>query len=98
MYEVVVKLLDPYALLYLLLALAVGNLWRRRGVTRRRLLLVTLPFAALTLLWVPAVVHLALGTLEWQYQPLRERPADAGAIVVLAAGLIHAEETQARAE
>jgi len=98
MYEIIVRFLNPYTLLYLLMALAVGNLWRRRREGRGRLLLVTVPFVSLTLLWVPALVHLALGTLEWQYHALQQRPDDAEAIVVLAAGLLHAEETQARAE
>jgi uncharacterized SAM-binding protein YcdF (DUF218 family) len=84
MYRSFIALLQPYTLIYLLMALAIANLWRKRRETRRRLLVLTLLFVALTLLSTPAVGHLALRTLEDQFPPLKERPADAQAIVVLA--------------
>jgi uncharacterized SAM-binding protein YcdF (DUF218 family) len=87
MYRLVVVLLEPYTLLWLVTALAVANLWRRRRETRRRLLVLTGAFAAWTLVSIPAVSCLALGTLEWSHPPAEERPADTDAIVVLAGGV-----------
>ena len=80
MYHLLVAVLQPYPLLLLLLWLAWGNLWRRRRETRRRLLLLLAPLLLLTLCSLPAVAHVVLGTLEWQYRPLREVPEDAEAI------------------
>src|SRR5438552_7232562 len=37
MYEIIVRFLNPYTLPYLLMALAVGNLWRKRREGRSRL-------------------------------------------------------------
>jgi uncharacterized SAM-binding protein YcdF (DUF218 family) len=59
---------------------------------------VTAAFAALTLFCTPAVSHLALGSLEWRYPPLEQRPDDAGVIVVLSAGVIGPDEPGGRAE
>jgi uncharacterized SAM-binding protein YcdF (DUF218 family) len=80
-------LIQPFALLLLLSAGAVLVLWRRRKETRRRLLLATLPLLLLLLLCWPPVSFLCLGSLEWQYPPLLERPADIEAIVVLSGSL-----------
>jgi uncharacterized SAM-binding protein YcdF (DUF218 family) len=87
MYRFAVNLLQPYLLLYLLTGLAIANLWRKRRETRGRLLCVTVLFGTLTLLSIPAVSYLALGTLEWQYPPVDQRPAHVDAIVVLAGGI-----------
>ena len=81
-------LLQPYLLLYLLAALALANLWRKRCETRGRLTVLTLAFVLLALASTPAVSYLALGSLEWQYPPGGQRPADTEVIVVLAAGLL----------
>jgi uncharacterized SAM-binding protein YcdF (DUF218 family) len=86
MYRFVVDLLQPYPLLYLLTGLAIANLWRKRRESRGRLAVVTLAFVALALPSIPAVCHLALGSLEWQYPPAEQKPAGVQAIVVLAAG------------
>src|SRR6516165_2523945 len=88
MYEFLVELLQPYALLYLLTGLAILNLWHRRRDSRRRLILLSVAFITLTAVSIPAVAHLALGTLEWQYEPADHRPERAGAIVVLACGVL----------
>lgn len=98
MYRLAVGLLQPYPLLFVLTGLAVANLWRKRRETRGRLTMLTLAFAALALTSTPAVSHLALGSLEWQYPPLDRRPADAEAIVVLSAGVIPPDATRGRAE
>jgi uncharacterized SAM-binding protein YcdF (DUF218 family) len=88
MYEFLVEILQPYFLLYLLTGLAILNLWHRRRESRRRLILLSVAFLALTAMSIPAVAHLAMGTLEWQYEPADDRPEEAGAIVVLACGVI----------
>jgi uncharacterized SAM-binding protein YcdF (DUF218 family) len=68
----------------ILLGFAIFWLWRRRRETRKRLLLLTFPYLLLVIMSVPAVSYLLLGSLEWHYPPLEQRPADASAIVVLA--------------
>jgi uncharacterized SAM-binding protein YcdF (DUF218 family) len=77
-------LLQPFTLLWLFLGLALANLWRRRADTRRRLLLLTVPYVLATLVSLPIIGDLALHALESQYHPLRERPPQTEAIVVLA--------------
>jgi uncharacterized SAM-binding protein YcdF (DUF218 family) len=62
------------------------------------LLLVTVPFLALLLLSMPVLAFLAVGSLEWRYPPLEQRPADAQAIVILAAGLVPPNPTHPSAE
>src|SRR5271166_5833333 len=83
MYRLLVDLAQPTVLLGLLSLLALANLWRKRRETRRRLLLMTVPLVLLALWCTPVVSYLALGSLEWAYPPLEERPNDAEAIVVL---------------
>src|SRR5215471_13511707 len=79
-------LFDPYPILLLVTALGLAKLWWKRRETRGRLLLATVPFAALVLLSLQPVEFLALGTLEWKNKPLATRPVDAQAIVVLGGG------------
>lgn len=79
--------LQPLTLLLLLLGLGLVVLWRKRQAGRRLLLLLTLPFCALVAITIPAVAYLMLGTLEWRYPPLKGRPSDAQAIVVLSGGI-----------
>jgi uncharacterized SAM-binding protein YcdF (DUF218 family) len=98
MYELVVSLLQPFTLLYLLVLAATVNLWRKPREKRRRLLFLTLAVVGLTLVCTPAVAHVALGSLEWQYDPIEEIPDDAQAIVVLAAGLRPPSGARAEAE
>jgi uncharacterized SAM-binding protein YcdF (DUF218 family) len=83
MYHLITGLLQPTLLCSLLSIAALAWLWRKRRESRRRLLCLTVPFAALMVLCVPAVGYLALGTLEWSYPPLERRPDDTEAIVVL---------------
>jgi uncharacterized SAM-binding protein YcdF (DUF218 family) len=83
MYRLLLNALDPFLICYLLAALALVNLWRRPAESRRRLWLLTIPFIGLTLVCLPVVAYLAMGTLEWCYAPLNTRPADVQAIVVL---------------
>ncbi len=83
MYRLLTDLAQPAALLVLLTALAVANLWRKPRVGRRRLLLLTIPFVLLLVWCTPVVGYLTLGSLEWRYPPLDKRPEDVEAIVVL---------------
>ncbi len=92
MYQFLVELLRPYALLYLAAGLAIANLWRRRRESRGRLVAVTGAFVALTLFSTPVVIYPALGSLEWRYPRLERRPDDAEAIVALAAGAVSPDE------
>ncbi|MHB1033369.1 MAG: YdcF family protein [Pirellulales bacterium] len=98
MYRFVADLVQPYPLLYLFALLALANLWRKRCESRRRLLLLTVPFAFLATLSLPAVAHLALGSLEWRYPPSLERPEVVDAIVVLAGGAYVPDATRPWAE
>jgi uncharacterized SAM-binding protein YcdF (DUF218 family) len=98
MYRLAVDLLQPYTLLFLVTGLALARLWYKRRETRGRLAALTVAFVALLLLSVPAVSHLALGSLEWRYPPLEQRPTDADAIVVLSAGVIPPDGDRTRAE
>jgi uncharacterized SAM-binding protein YcdF (DUF218 family) len=84
MYNVVGQLFQPYTFFCLLLALALVLLWRKRRESRLRLWLLTIPAVGLLLLSFPWVSYLALASLEWQFDRLEQRPADAQAIVVLA--------------
>jgi uncharacterized SAM-binding protein YcdF (DUF218 family) len=97
MYHFVAGLLQPFTLVVLFTGLALANLWRKRREARGRLLAVTVPFVALAVFCTPAVGYLALGTLEWHHPPLFERPADAGAIVVLAGYVFPPDRTRPRA-
>jgi len=87
MYRFFVDLLEPFLVLYVLTALMLANLWRKPAESRRRLLLVTVPFLGLTLLCTPAISYFALGSLEWLYPPCADRPEDVKAIVVLSGGM-----------
>jgi uncharacterized SAM-binding protein YcdF (DUF218 family) len=98
MYRFLVELLQPYPLLLLFSGLVLASLWRKCREARGRLGVLTLAFVALTLLSTPAVSCLALGSLEWQYPPAEQRPADAEVIVVLAGGVIPPGGTPGRAE
>jgi uncharacterized SAM-binding protein YcdF (DUF218 family) len=83
MYLLLTGLAQPTVLLVLLTALAVANLWRKHKESRRRLLLLTIPFVLMVVWWTPAVSYLTLGSLEWGYPPLDKRPEDVEAIVLL---------------
>jgi uncharacterized SAM-binding protein YcdF (DUF218 family) len=97
MYHFLSKLSQPPLLLYLLTGLALAILWRKRQ-SKGRLIWVTSAFLVLMLLCLPAVNYVALGTLEWRYPPLDERPADVEAIVVLAGYVYRPDGTRSQAE
>jgi uncharacterized SAM-binding protein YcdF (DUF218 family) len=98
MYRIVEQLFQPYCLLLLLTGVALASLWRKRKESRRRLLLVSVPFGLLVLMSIPAVSYLALRTLEGRYPPSRGRPADTEAIVVLLGGFKHPDAGRPEAD
>jgi uncharacterized SAM-binding protein YcdF (DUF218 family) len=77
-------LLQPLVLLWLTGLVLLASLWRRRQERRRRWALFTGVFLLLTIVCLPATNYLALGSLEWRYPPLGQRPEGIDAIVVLA--------------
>jgi hypothetical protein len=85
--------MQTYPVVMVLVGLSIANLWRSRREPIRRLLLVTFAFVALTLLSMPAVAHLSVGTLEWGYPPTDQRLGDAQAIVELGGGIYPANAT-----
>jgi uncharacterized SAM-binding protein YcdF (DUF218 family) len=82
-YRIVKELLQPYTLFCLLAAVASMNLWRKRIESRRRLLFLSVPLAALVLISLPPVAHLAQRTLQWRFKPRTKLPAGNQALVVL---------------
>ena len=63
MHQFFVTLAQPYPLLFVAMAVALILPWRRRA-SRRRMLLVTVIVALLTLVNLPIVGELAVGSLE----------------------------------
>lgn len=98
MYYLVVELLRPHLLLTVLAGYLVSSLWRHRRRIRARLVALTAVLSGLALVSSPAVVHLALLTLEGGYPSDEGRPAPAEAIVVFAAGLYPPGGRRIRAE
>jgi uncharacterized SAM-binding protein YcdF (DUF218 family) len=96
--DLLMGLLKPYPVFFLILGIGIANLWRRRRESKRRLLLVTLAYVILAAVSLPAIAHISLGTLEWRYPPIEQRPDDAEAIVVLGGGVHPADATRLRAE
>ncbi len=86
MYHAAAVLLRPLVLALLAVAVALAVLWRRKE-SRRRLAALTAAFVVLTLLCLPVTAYLALGTLEWAYPPLSDRPSDVPVVVVLSGSL-----------
>ena len=86
LYRLAVYLLQPYTLALVLLWLAALRLWFRRRETRGRLTLLTAALLLLTGISMPALGHLAVGTLEWAYPLNRQRPEQTQVIVVLGGG------------
>ena len=97
MYTFVNFFLNPFNLFFLITGLGIANLWRRRRESRRRLLLLTAPFLAMAIIFTPAASFLALGSLEWQYPPLAQRPAGVQALVVLSGDLDPPNDSRAYA-
>lgn len=92
MYQVGKHLTNPYFVLLVVLAVALGNLWRRRREKKGPLLAVTIPYVLLVVLSLPVIGHFAVASLEAQCPGPERRPDDAQAIVVLGGG--HAASAQ----
>ena len=91
--SVLQALLQPFPLLYLLGAIGLVVLWRKRVETRKRLLLVTIPFVALGIACLPFVGYLAIGSLEWRYPPQDALPEGTEVIVVLGGSIRPTSDT-----
>lgn len=98
MYFVIRQFLQPFPIVFLLLGLAVANLWRKRIESRRRLLFVTVVYWILLTLCLPLVSHLALGSLEWGVPRLAARPESCPAIVVLGGGMDRPNDVTTRSQ
>src|SRR5438270_336416 len=98
MYRFIVYLLQPHIVLFLVVCVATGRLWRKRRDPRRRWWPLVVPLIALAVISTPAVAHLALLSLETYAPPLEDRPPDAEAIVIFAAGTFPPEGPRVRAE
>ena len=98
MYPVVVALLQPFVLLYLATGLILLKLWRRQREHYRLFLILIAAWCLLFFCSTPLASCLALGSLEWSYPPLEQRPRDAQAIVILAGNVIPAEGLRRRSE
>jgi uncharacterized SAM-binding protein YcdF (DUF218 family) len=55
-------------------------------------------FVLLLVISTPAFGYLAVGSVEWMYDPLDERPEDVEALVVLGGGVWEPDEVRSRAE
>lgn len=82
MYRFFADVLQPFTVLYLVVAILLALQWRKRNTTRRQLRWLTVAFVLLTILCLPLTAYYAIGSLEWGYPPQTVRPAKA-AIVVL---------------
>jgi uncharacterized SAM-binding protein YcdF (DUF218 family) len=94
MYRIVSQLLSPFLVCYLLLAAGVASLWFKRRETRGRLLLVTLPLVAMTVLCTPAVSYFCFGSLEWFYPNQSPNLQGVQAIVVLSGYAILVDKSE----
>jgi len=91
------EVLQPYTLCCLLAVGAWLSLWRKRVESRRRLLVLSAPLAALVLLSLPPVARLAHRTLQWRFTPRTELPEGNQAIVVLGGWSMPSDERRPRA-
>jgi uncharacterized SAM-binding protein YcdF (DUF218 family) len=80
-------LLQPFPWLCVLPFLIAIYLRRTCPDSRRRISILVVASGALVVFCLPLTAWLALGTLEWRYPPLRQRPPDVQAIVVLASSV-----------
>lgn len=96
MYRLVVRLLEPYTFLIVLLALSQILVWRRQRPRGRALIASTVVLGLVWTVSMPMTAHLALGSLEWSYPPGTEAPAPGDTIVVLGGDLIVDADQEAR--
>jgi uncharacterized SAM-binding protein YcdF (DUF218 family) len=87
MYRFMVVVFDPYLTLLIVMCAALTWMWRKPREASRALLVLTIAFAVLTIMSMPVVSRLALGSLEWPYPPRNRCPSDVRAIVVLSGGI-----------
>jgi uncharacterized SAM-binding protein YcdF (DUF218 family) len=88
----------PTFILYVLMAAALIQLWRKRPADRRRLAWIIGPFLLLSLISTSAVAYLALGTLEWSYASRTELSECPEIVVVLSGYMTAPKEDRNLAE
>ena len=98
LYRFFVSLLRPYPLLIFLLLLAVIVCWLRKIGSRSLRFALLIPTLLLWFFSMPVVSFFSAATLEWQYPPIYERPAQVEAIVVLGSGVAPPDAIRQRAE
>ena len=86
-YRFLLQILHPFTLLLLVIVGVLVVLWRRRAISPRALLALAIPTALLYLFCTPLIAYLMVGTLEWSYPPVDQRPPQTEAIVVLGSGV-----------
>ena len=91
-------LIQPFTACYLMTMAALARLWYLGLGGRRRLLPITLAFAALTVVCLPASGYLALGSLEWGWPTAPRSPVGDEVIVVLAGGFTPPNGVRTRPE
>ena len=97
MYLILTRLLHPFMLLMVAVAIVEAVLWYRRPDWRRTLRWLIVPSILLYAFCTPAVSYLALGSLEWRYPPLEVRSDEVQAIVVLSGGIQPPDEIRRQA-
>jgi len=86
MYHVVTALISPLPLVFLLLGLAVLNLWRAPRYNISRSAGVTFWYLLAVVSCMPVAAHFALDNLESHHAPLELLPEDTEVIVILSGG------------
>jgi uncharacterized SAM-binding protein YcdF (DUF218 family) len=97
LYRLVTKLVRPFVVLLVLIAVLQLLAWRDCGGSRRRTRWLTILILLLYIYCTPAFTFFALGSLEWLYPPLLQRPDDVQAIVVLSGGIYEADSVRPKA-
>jgi uncharacterized SAM-binding protein YcdF (DUF218 family) len=88
MYEIVVRVLEPFTFLALCLMATTTWAWCRQRPRTRPLVTMTVLLGTLIVLSLPVTGFLAMWNLESAYPPTNDVPAPGDTLVVLSAGLI----------
>ena len=97
-YRLLLHLLQPFTVLMILVLVVQIIWWYKRVVSRKTICWTLIPTVILYLFRTPAVAHLMVGTLEWSYAPIYQRPADTTAIVVLSSAIRPPDAVRRKAE
>lgn len=97
MYALLSYVLQPLVVMHLMMGISLVRLWRGGRVRSRALACLTTAYVLWLLVCLPAVAHVASGSLEWWYLPLIQRPADSQAIVVFGGGTLPPDKVRTAA-